>query len=108
MLNKDLQQREENENMLASLHYDSEPSNRHRIWHYPCPQASLQMGCITVHAHFGSWVQCFTQESVDLMGRIIYGPHVGVGDIAGVGPGAPGLLNACNSTLFASATHNFS
>jgi hypothetical protein len=23
------------------------------------------------------------------MGRIIYGPHVGVGDIAGVGPGTP-------------------
>eukprot|EP00884_Botryococcus_braunii_P019219 jgi/Botrbrau1/5981/Bobra.104_1s0012.1 len=30
---------------------------------------------------------CFTEDSVDLMGRIIYGPHVGVGDIAGVGPG---------------------
>jgi hypothetical protein len=38
-------------------------------------------------------VQCFTQESVDLMGRIIYGPHVGVGDIAGVGPGGPSSIH---------------
>lgn len=53
---------------------------------------ALRIAWSLLRAHCGIWVQCFTQESVDLMGRIIYGPHVGVGDIAGVGPGAPGLV----------------